>query len=231
MKKFLCYDTNDAASGRVNVESRGMLKPNSTVPSNSGEPYKSLVTDGDGDVKWEDRLAYDGNRVAVEVQYDDDPPSSIFYVKVADEIPEWMLVEGTQVKVWASNAPDAPTTSNVSFNSELGLFNDNMGLFLAVERETTCPILENNIFSGIHFPEKGVYFEKGELASVAGIAPASSDTPEITWDGNIEFTKTIDSKYIPSELNELIIPSSTPDSTKKFKITVNDSGTISATEV
>ena len=30
---------------------------------------------------------------------------------------------------------------------------------------------------------------------------------------------------------ECIIPSSTPDSTKKFKITVDDSGTISATEI
>ena len=26
MKKFLCYDTNDAASGKINVDSRGMLK-------------------------------------------------------------------------------------------------------------------------------------------------------------------------------------------------------------
>ena len=57
MKKFLCYDTNDAASGKINVDSRGILKPNSTVPS-GGEPYKSLVTDGEGNVKWEDRLTY-----------------------------------------------------------------------------------------------------------------------------------------------------------------------------
>ena len=38
-------------------------------------------------------------------------------------------------------------------------------------------------------------------------------------------------EFLPSEVNELIMNSSTPDSTKKFKITVNDSGTISATEV
>ena len=29
MKKFLCYDTNDAASGKIDVDSRGMLKPTS----------------------------------------------------------------------------------------------------------------------------------------------------------------------------------------------------------
>ena len=27
MKKFLCYDTNDAASGKINVDNRGMLRP------------------------------------------------------------------------------------------------------------------------------------------------------------------------------------------------------------
>ena len=58
MKKFLCYDTNDAASGKINVDSRGMLKPNSTIPSTNGASYQQLVTDGKGGVKWEDRLAY-----------------------------------------------------------------------------------------------------------------------------------------------------------------------------
>ena len=27
MKKFLCYDTNDASSGKVNVSANGVLKP------------------------------------------------------------------------------------------------------------------------------------------------------------------------------------------------------------
>ena len=38
-------------------------------------------------------------------------------------------------------------------------------------------------------------------------------------------------EFLPSGVNELIMNSSTPDSNKKFKITVDDSGTISATEV
>ena len=58
MKKFLCYDTNDAASGKINVDNRGILKPNSTVPSGS-TPYQQLVTDGDGNTRWDDRLAYE----------------------------------------------------------------------------------------------------------------------------------------------------------------------------
>ena len=59
MKKFLCYDTNDAASGKINVDNRGMLKPNSTVPSTNGAANQQLVTDGNGNTKWEDRLAYE----------------------------------------------------------------------------------------------------------------------------------------------------------------------------
>ena len=38
-------------------------------------------------------------------------------------------------------------------------------------------------------------------------------------------------EFLPSEINELIMNSSTTGSTKKFKITVDDSGTLKATEV
>ena len=38
-------------------------------------------------------------------------------------------------------------------------------------------------------------------------------------------------EYVNNLLGVLVFPSSTADSTKKFKITVDDSGTISATEV
>ena len=45
----------------------------------------------------------------------------------------------------------------------------------------------------------------------------------------------LDEKFIPHTIqragSDVIINSSTPDSTKKFKITVDDTGTISATEV
>ena len=38
-------------------------------------------------------------------------------------------------------------------------------------------------------------------------------------------------EFLPSEVNELIMNSSTANSTKKFRITVDDSGTLKATEV
>ena len=219
MKKFLCYDTNDAASGKINVSANGVLKPNATVPSSIGEPFKSLVTDGEGGVKWEDRLAYDDSRVVV------DAVEGAQYVKVSDEVPSWASVDAS-MKVWASVG--APQTSPAATNTDLG-----NGSFMV--DENVAFITTDNVeleFYGIVFPEKGVYFVSvpGNYY-ISGIARADSDMPEITWDGNIETIKTIDPKYIPSELNEIVLPSSTSGSSKRFKITVDDSGTISATEV
>lgn len=66
MKRFLCYDTNDAASGNINVSANGVLRPNATVPSTNGTANQCLVTDGDGNVKWEDRLTYTTSSVVLK---------------------------------------------------------------------------------------------------------------------------------------------------------------------
>ena len=219
MKKFLCYDTNDAASGKINVDNRGMLNPNSTVPSTNGTPYQQLVSDGQGNVKWEDRLAYDDSRVVV------DAGDGLQLVKVADEVPSWASVD-SPMKVWMSNGTHS-TVTTVTPEEYTDLVNGSFASSVDIFFITT----DNFEASGDVLLEKGVYFGKFHEDYTTGIASADSDTPEITWDGNVEFTKTIDPKYIPSELNEIILPSSTSGSSKKFKITVDDSGTISATEV
>ena len=51
-----------------------------------------------------------------------------------------------------------------------------------------------------------------------------SNAATVDWSGNAWYAGTVEGKA-------LILPSSTPASTKKFKITVDDSGTITATEV
>ena len=219
MKKFLCYDTNDAASGKINVDSRGMLKPNSTVPSGS-TPYQQLVTDGSGNTKWEDRLAYDDSKLVI------DAGKGVQFVKVLDEVPSWASVDAP-IKVWLSNGIN--DTSNPEDYTDLGNGSFSTGEVAFITTDNLeVPAGETPIV----FPKKGVYFTSmPDVFYITGIASADSDTPEITWDGNIGTIKTIDPKYIPSELNEIILSSSTPSSTKKFKITVNDNGTISATEI
>ena len=82
----------------------------------------------------------------------------------------------------------------------------------------------------IYFPEKGTYFLSFGDVTITGFALGANAEPEITWDGNTETIKTLDAKYIP-EMGSITLLSSTADSTKKFKITVDDSGTIKATEV
>lgn len=216
MKKFLCYDTNDAASGKINVSANGVLKPNSTVPSTNGAANQQLVTDADGKVKWENRLAYDDSRVVVDFG------KGAQMVKVSDEVPSWVSLDAP-IKYWGSNGTKATVSPEdfVSIDNE-SFLSDGMMFIMA----------DNVEFNGHVFPEKGVYFALlNSVEYVSGIASADSDTPEITWDGNIDVIKKLDKKFIPSELNEIILPSSTSGSSKKFKITIDDSGAISATEV
>ena len=218
MKKFLCYDTNDAASGRVNVDRCGVLRPNATVPSTNGAPYQQLVTDGDGNVKWEDRLAYDDSKVVVKMS------NGQKLARVSDEIPSWASADAS-VKVVINNGAD--------YTVVLSAITDEI---LACSEFAVFVKADGAEFLNLTFPKKGVYFtygkdEGGRLVYISSVSSADSEASKITWDGNIEtIKKTIDPKYIPSELNEVILPSSTSGSSKKFKITVDDSGAITATE-
>lgn len=188
------------------------------LPS-GGTPYQQLVTDGNGNTKWEDRLAYDDSKVVIV-----DLESGVQFVKVSDEILSWASVDAP-MKVWSSNGLN--TTANPEDYVDLG-----NGSFGAAVQSVFFITNDNVEFNGLVFTEKGVYFLKApDGIYVSGIASADSDTPEIAWDGNIRTLKTIDPKYIPSELNEIVLPSSTSGSSKQFRITVDDTGTISATEV
>ena len=193
MKKFLCYDTNDAASGKINVSANGVLKPNSTVPS-TNVANQQLVTDEDGNVKWEDRLAYDGNRLVIG-------NGGAHFVKVSDEVPSWVST-GASMRVWThySDGRETNQVADVVSFGDGGFFNS-AGKFIMADN---VEFIDEDI--NLVFPEKGVYlFSVPNNLYISGIASADSDTPEITWDGNTEFTKTIDPKYIPADhINSLI---------------------------
>ena len=201
MKKFLCYDTNDAASGKINVSPNGMLRPNSTVPSTNGSTNQHLVTDGDGNMKWEDRLAYDDNRVAVP------PEGNNRFIKVADTVPSW-LSANKNTKVWVSNnaservIDSSSTEYIINHDGSFMVVDINSLPYVAVIMEDDCEF--NTTSSTAFFPEKGVYFIRGKLGSsllyTAGIASANSDTPEITWDGNIGMIKKLDKKFLPDQI-------------------------------
>lgn len=150
-------------------------------------PYQSLVTDGNGKAKWEDRLAYDDSKLVIDVGEGNQ------LVKVSDEIPSWASVDAS-MKLWASAG--APKTVPAAANMDLG-----NGSFMVSEYAAfiTTDNVEFESY-GIVFPEQGVYFVYApDNFYVAGIASADSDTPEITWDGNIGIKK-LDEKFLPEPL-------------------------------
>ena len=157
---------------------------NGKLGVNGGEPYKSLVTDGEGGVEWEDRLAYDDSKLVV------DSEEGFQYVKVADEVPSWASMN-VNIKVWMSNGSNE--TETPEYYVDLG-----NGSFMA---EGTVFIATDDVeFSGLVFPEKGVYFAYSQEQYVSGIASADSDTPEITWDGSLGKFKKLDEKFLPEPL-------------------------------
>ena len=181
MKKFLCYDTNDAANGKVNVGANGVLKPNATVPSTNGAAYQQLVTNSNGNVQWEDRLAYEGSRLVVDLA------SMGQAVKVADEVPSWASLD-VPIKIGLSNGFSATLNPG---NLGNGSFMTDGVFFIATD---------NAEFDSFVFPKKGVYFTVMSNGTyVSGVSSADSDTPEITWDGNLSEIKKIDKKFIPND--------------------------------
>lgn len=196
----------------------------SLTGGSEGRAYQQLVTDGDGNVKWEERLAYDNSRAVVDMG------DGIMYVHVSDDIGELNATDGAKLYF---TLDDGSPAGNAATDTLHGV-GDLLGCMY-------CYIaLTDNVVTGpFVFPKRGIYLYKDESAFVSGVAnfvPPASETdpapkPVITWDGSVGEIKTIDPKYIPSELNEVILPSSTSGSTKKFKITVNDNGAITATQV
>lgn len=163
------------------------IDDNGKLGVNGGEPYKSLVTDGDGGVKWEDRLAYDDRKLSLDVG------DGASFVKVADEVPSWASIV-TPMKVWGHNGENR--TLSPGDYDDLG-----NGSFSAVNAILFITA-DNFDLEGQIVPEKGVYFlfAPDDDFYMTGIASADSDTPEITWDGNVGTLKTIDQKFIPPQV-------------------------------
>lgn len=192
MKKFLCYDTNDAASGRVNVDRCGMLRPNATVPSTNGAAYQHLVTDSTGTAKWEDRLAYGDSRIRVSTP----ELTSMSWYKVSDDLPTGSYDIGTRVYIIDSDGDDYRDTIVVS-NGEV-VANDNIEPIVIVALQDNVTFTSTDGWS-ITLPEKGTYFADFKSYYITGVVLGDSNEPEITWDGSVFIGKKIEQKYIPKQ--------------------------------
>ena len=192
---------------------------NGRLGINGGEPYKSLVTDGEGNAKWEDRLAYEEVK-KYSLPYDKNGLESaqigpILYYKVSDDLPDPNdVIQGALYSGPGGIYLSAKVSDGYKNNGNC-LYDTNVGAFIICYQ--TSITHQDKIYS---VPSTGVYLSK-----------SMNDFDGGDMYLQIQHVNTIDKKFIPSELNEMILPSSTPSSSKKFKITVDDSGAISATEV
>ena len=186
---------------------------NGKLGVNGGELYKSLVTDGDGGVKWEDRLAYEVPGQWKLFTLDDASELAAYCTKEAYEAGKTF-----RVVIDGQVFDDVPVVEYYSAGRAYGIGE---------------PINDSNPV----WSDDGYGFLIRETLTVAYNPDKFSSKPKLFTDTFVyelvspSNIKQIDPKYIPSELNEIILPSSTSGSSKKFKITVDDSGTIFATEV
>lgn len=102
--------------------------------------YQYLVTDSDGNTKWEDRLAYDDSKLVVV-----DAGHGVQYVKVSDEVPSWASVDSS-MKVWISNG----TIGTVPPEGNTDLGNGSFVVGSSVVITTT----DNVEYNGLVFPKK-----------------------------------------------------------------------------
>lgn len=146
-----------------------------------GAAYQQLVTDGEGNAKWEDRLCYATERVKVDFS----GAGTYWFYKVSDAIPTGDLSAGAVATIWTSF--DVKKTVNIS--------NPVDGIYLA---DTALVVLNDNTeVGGSAFLEKGTYFWAGDESTyTSGIALGEATTPEIIWDGNPEIIKKLDEKYL-----------------------------------
>ena len=150
-----------------------------------------------------------------------------------------------------SHAEGSLTTASGNTSHAEGYVTTASGAFSHAEGEVTTASGDNSHAEGSNTTASGMYSHTegfntkasgkyshvqgkyniddtdGKYADIVGngtSASARSNAHTLDWEGNAWYAGTV-------EGTAMIVKSSTPDSTKKFKITVDDTGTISATEV
>ena len=198
---------------------------NGQLGVNGGEPFKSLVTDGDGNVKWEDRLAYEETvpvASPINITFDGNTEGAVMssknnFYKVSDQV--FSLDEILQMTVTFNMSGDifdsviGDRPNDVIQNNNAFCVTDNGPVFALAENSGPNPLGVPDTY-----PEPGIYF------------PVSGTTRALRWLYKT-VKKNLDEKFLPDGIESLTFKSSTSGSSKKFKITVNDSGAITATEV
>lgn len=218
MRKFLCYDTNDAASGKIGVNNNGVLSPNATVPSTNGSAYQQLVTDGEGNTKQENRLCYTGVGLQ-EIGNDTVKDDSNTVLETG------YYFQNSNLNI--SLLGNAGAKYVIEFNGEK---------YDCICRQTYDDFvfaIGNSAIVDASKEDTGEPFfiyESMEGHNVVYWKEISGNPVKVISYVEKEVVKQIPEMFIPV-MSSVTLKSSTSGSSKKFKITVDDSGVITATEV
>ena len=269
---------------------------NGKLGVNGGEPYKNLVTDGDGNVKWEDRLAwkeaqevdfvpeitFEMSNTTVSLECTGATPlvsgdtykyvlNGVEHEGVAQVIPE--LAGHVAIADAVNNVYIVPNTNALVFLSATpGAYTVRVYGTKTVYHTIPVAYQESEIYiADIIMPDHDYVlvnctYEDVLSALQVGKLVFLRDSGNILYqcingksvaDGSKLYFYSVFNAYVGDEASEIrfkrytikqdgtistsyrslsggksiILESSTNLSTKKFKITVDDSGTISATEV
>lgn len=182
-------------------------------------PHKTSWSDiedapfGDGTLE----ITWDGNidgRETVELS-----GSAATYVHVSDSVlsNDITLVEQGVLEVTFDDTGDKEETPLA------GQVQNMNGIVAASQFAISIPNDNTALGDKMIFPKRGIYFVK-----LIGSGSYNLHVSKLIAPGEV---KKIDEQFMPESFGSIIVRSSTEGSTKLFKITVDDTGTISATEV
>lgn len=193
------------------------------LPS-GGTPYQQLVTDGDGNARWEDKPFYDA-RKEITLTFNPDDTYEVY--------------AGMLYRI-----SDTPIGFDEILSSKTSLFIKSSG------KTIDGIVTEENVTSGEGYYTALIQSSNGDTAQFMSVYAAQTEEnfgADVPVGLYVAYNSTkgiyvsqithaasevhpLDKKFIPV-MDSVILNSSTSDSTKKFRITVDDTGTISATEV
>lgn len=216
----------------------GLAMEGDTLKSLGGEQVQSDWNQNDTMAKDYIKNRPGGYEERFEITWDGDTTGRVSitqegipggWYKVSDKIlTADDIIGATVTAVLNSVSQSFVLTSDAVVRQDYGV-DINEGMIIIATKQGTFNI--DGINTSI--PEPGIYFLNNSLGGNSEFVSSLSKI----------ITHPFNDKYIPNTIarkaeldsriteKEVILTSSTTDSTKKFKITVNDSGTLTATEI
>lgn len=210
----------------------------SSLPK-GGAPHQQLVTDADGVAKWEDKPFYETFAYGSE-SYGTDGFNSVEVGGVYKMEDAFSISLDASKRYIVAQYPgyvcDAKTVQGMKYignTTILGFGEDTGEPFIVVENPdtgTAAVVLKEA-------PTSKSFFVHDAVKTIKPIdtkyLPSEVPAIQSAQVGQTVVVKAVDENGKPTEweCTDVIIPSSTEGSTKRFKLTVDDSGTITATEV